>query len=441
MDLKISVRLINHACVLLEAGPVKLLCDPWLTGSCFNDGWDLIVDSQVGINDLEFTHIWISHEHPDHFSPTDIKNIDVAKRAKIPILYQETKDKKVKQFCESLGFEVIELPDYQKLQIADNVFVTCAKNRGSDSWLLFQAGEQKLLNLNDCFFNNESALLKIKSFVGKLDLLMSQYSFANWIGNEEDITSQRNVARMILELFAKQVAVLEPRFVMPFANFTWFSNEENAYMNRFASKVSDAVGALSALACHPIVLAPMEQYTIGQAHNNDHALAFWKDAYLALETKPKRVAKKVSLEQLQSAFLDYKERLFMKNSWWSILLTKYLGLLPTSYVYITDLACVLKFDITDELKIAPVLREKCSVEMSSGSLWFLLKNEWGRGTLQINGRFRANYKQFSKFIRQSQIAFANNIGLSYPATLTPLALMKPRTFVLRVAEGNAHLHL
>ena len=122
-------------------------------------------------------------------------------------------------------------------------------------------------------------------------------------------------------------------------------------------------------------------------------------------------------------------------------MTKNLGLLPSAFVYLTDHDQALKFDITETLEPAKVSKEACAVQISSDSLYFLLKHEWGRGTLQINGRFQANYKQLVSFIRQTQIAFANNIGLAYPTTLKPSMIVNPNTFILRVAEGNVREHL
>ena len=49
------IRFINHACFIIDTGPIKILCDPWLTGSVFQDGWDLLVPTGKSIEELEFT--------------------------------------------------------------------------------------------------------------------------------------------------------------------------------------------------------------------------------------------------------------------------------------------------------------------------------------------------------------------------------------------------
>ncbi len=215
------VRLVNHACVLLEVGSIKLLCDPWISGSCFNNGWDLIVDNEFSISDLDFSHIWISHEHPDHFSPRDLQELPLERRKKTTVFYQETTDKKVMKFCQELGYKVIELPDFQKFTVNSEVSITCAKSRGSDSWLLFETPAAKILNINDCFVKDPAELERIKNCAGEVDVLLSQYSFANWVGNVDDTKSQKEIAEMYLELFANQVDFFKPKAVIPFANFSW----------------------------------------------------------------------------------------------------------------------------------------------------------------------------------------------------------------------------
>jgi len=441
VDNKLQIRLVNHACIIIEAGQVKLLCDPWLSGSAFNNGWDLVVPNEISIGDLDFTHIWISHEHPDHFSPKDLHGIVPARRKSITVYYQETKDKKVKEFCESLGFNVQELKDFERYEIGSESFITSATSRGSDSWLLFEYGEQRLLNLNDCFVKDKIEIARIKECVGNIDVLMSQYSFANWVGNESDQHSQQSIAGMYLEIFADQARILDPKFVIPFANFTYFSHEENFYLNKFASKVSDAVAALNELSCQPIVLSPMQVFELGREFDNNIGLKFWLEAHRALSDRPKRSSPKISIDQLTEAFGEYQNRLKVKNDWSKIVQKKNDGSLPACCVYLTDHNQAFEFDITQALSVTDVPKEECAIVLSSDSLNFLLKHEWGRGTLQINGRFQANYKKFVDFIRQTQIAFANNIGLSYPQTFSPDKLTNPNTFVLRVAEGNVREHL
>ena len=68
-----SIELINHASVKLMLGEKTILTDPWYEGSVFHKGWQLIHRQEKNqiINSIKnINYIYISHEHPDHFSPS-----------------------------------------------------------------------------------------------------------------------------------------------------------------------------------------------------------------------------------------------------------------------------------------------------------------------------------------------------------------------------------
>lgn len=66
-----QIEFINHASVLISEGDVALLTDPWYSGPAFHKGWKLLAETpEAEVDRLldRVTHIWLSHEHPDHFS-------------------------------------------------------------------------------------------------------------------------------------------------------------------------------------------------------------------------------------------------------------------------------------------------------------------------------------------------------------------------------------
>ena len=66
-----EIQFINHASLLVRCGSVSLLSDPEHPGDAFHKGWSLIhelQDEEIYTLLSDVSHIWISHEHPDHFS-------------------------------------------------------------------------------------------------------------------------------------------------------------------------------------------------------------------------------------------------------------------------------------------------------------------------------------------------------------------------------------
>ena len=111
--MRTQLEFINHASIVIKGKNISILTDPWFTGGAFNNGWQLL--SETAILDAEnvlnkISHIWISHEHPDHFSiPCFKKFSQRIIKNNIKILFQETKDKRVVNFLRAQKIEVIEL--------------------------------------------------------------------------------------------------------------------------------------------------------------------------------------------------------------------------------------------------------------------------------------------------------------------------------------------
>ena len=73
-----KLKIISHASVFIDLGEVKLLTDPWLFGNCFNDGWSLkkanLSEENITQDEINsITHLYLSHEHPDHFHIPTLK--------------------------------------------------------------------------------------------------------------------------------------------------------------------------------------------------------------------------------------------------------------------------------------------------------------------------------------------------------------------------------
>ena len=101
-----TIEFVSHASVIISHDGISILSDPWFSGAAFHNGWRLI--HEPSNNDIikalnKTTHIFISHEHPDHFSPVFFKdkNIkDILIKRGIEFLFQYTKDKRVISFLK-----------------------------------------------------------------------------------------------------------------------------------------------------------------------------------------------------------------------------------------------------------------------------------------------------------------------------------------------------
>ena len=150
-----EIIFVNHASVIFSYKKIKLITDPWLFGSAFNNSWNLISKSKMQINDFKnITHIWFSHEHPDHFATWVLAEIPIEIRKKIVVLFQDTLDHRVVVKCKELGFSVIEMESNKFYELDKGFKIKCRPYMFYDSWSLLEINGKKILNINDCGIDN-----------------------------------------------------------------------------------------------------------------------------------------------------------------------------------------------------------------------------------------------------------------------------------------------
>ena len=58
-----KITFVNHAGFIIESSGIKMICDPWIEGRSFDNGWELLVASEFSYDDFStISHIWFSHD-------------------------------------------------------------------------------------------------------------------------------------------------------------------------------------------------------------------------------------------------------------------------------------------------------------------------------------------------------------------------------------------
>lgn len=424
-----SIRWVNHASFIIESEYVRLISDPWLFGSAFHNGWDLLCETKFTVDDFaDITHIWFSHEHPDHFSPPVLKSIPDKHRRKITVLFQQTKDKKVIEHCRGLGFMVQELPPHQWFQLEPNCRVMCGKVPFLDSWLFVQTEDAAILNANDCVVDGEGVAKDIVKHTGEVDILLTQFSYAMWEGNPDEPHLRLESAAEKLRRVKLQIDTFKPTYTIPFASFVYFSHEENFFCNDSINTVQDAHDFIrNETSSTPLILYPEDRWAVGTDHDNAASLRQYAIDY-DLNTKPLHSSVSVPIDELRTLAQAYIAEVKEKNS------TLFMGLMalpPLRYfqpitIYLSDLTETVRFDINHGLSLEenPSGDPHCS--MSSESLAYIFKHDWGFDTLTVNGRFLATQPNYKRLIKTFFLGPLNNTG----RYLHPKTFFEP-SFVLR----------
>jgi hypothetical protein len=413
------VTLINHACCKVETNGLGILFDPWTEGSAFNAGWDLLIPTPMEFDEIMrgVSLIWISHEHPDHFSPAFLTRVARAYGSKVTILFQATRDHRVIDFCKSRGLAVRELTNEVPMRLSPTVTVTCGAFHFYDSWLYLSDDRHSLLNLNDCPARMERDIRRIARFALKPTLLLSQFSYAAWKGGRDNHTFRAAAAAQKLETLATQIRILRPRFTLPFASLIYFSNTENSYLNDMVNTPRKAAEAISSAGSTPLVLYPGDNWRVGDPPaGTAAALERYDRCYAEMASLPLRQAgASVGLEELRTAFENYQARVFTRNSRWLIkLLSKLrpLGIFLPVIVKLRDLDRTFTVSVVSGFAERPNGNEEPDVALHSSSLLFMFNHEFGFDTLTVNGRFEASPDGFAKMTRSFAVGSLNALGLS-----------------------------
>jgi UDP-MurNAc hydroxylase len=408
----VDIEWVNHASFVQRHGDVALLSDPWLSGTAFNDGWELLVPSLFTPADVaSVTHIWFSHEHPDHFSPPVLKKIPAEVRERVQVVFQASPDQRVAKFCRSIGFTVQEVRDGEWFSLGPDFRIMVGRVPFYDSWSLTEAGGVRMLNLNDCVLHREIDLRRLVKTVGSVDLLMTQFSYANWVGGPDDVALRLEAAQEKLDWVAKQLAAIKPTFCVPFASFSIFAHEENAYLNDERNSVADAVQVIERYGVTPVVLYPGDRWTVGVQHDNAEAIKRYAEAD-DVSNRPLRSHASVPLENLRQLAEDYRQRVRSRNNRALLWLASWPPLHVTGpiLIYLWDLDTVVRFDLAHGLQPVNLPAERAAVAMHSQSLSFTLKFDFGVDTLSVNGRFRGTAAAYRRLLRTFAVSVLNNNG-------------------------------
>lgn len=380
----------------MEHSGIRLITDPWLFGTAFDNGWDLLCKSDFSANDFEsITHIWFSHEHPDHFAPPVLFSITEDVRKKITVLFQETKDGRVANFCRKLGFQVIELANREPLQLTEGLVMTCGAVRPIDSWLLVETPTTRILNLNDCIVENKAKALSIKRTVGEVDILLTQFAYAQWVGNPEDISLLENAKQEKLERIQIQAGVFKPTWVCPFASFVRFSHAENEYLNQGVATVREAAQVIKETTeASPLVLYPGDVWVPGEDWDTEASLEKYDSDYESGNWELQPAGDSISVEALQEEASEYLKSARKRGNpiamkLWRHRLKKGLGRPLELSISLFDSDTKLLFDWDVGLSVLKRETKDTDLSLSSSSLSYILKHEWGFGTVRVNGRYRA----------------------------------------------------
>src|SRR5262249_37861114 len=131
----------------------------------------------------------------------------------------------------------------------------------------------------DCVLNRAQDLRRIAEKVGEIDVLLTQFSYANWVGGPHDVPLREEAAAEKLDWMRLQLETIRPKFCIPFASFVVFAHEENHYLHGRRNPVPGAVRPIESTGVQPVVLYPGDTWTVGKPHDSAAAIERYEQAW------------------------------------------------------------------------------------------------------------------------------------------------------------------
>jgi UDP-MurNAc hydroxylase len=150
-----KVTYIGHACILMESAGTRILMDPWLTDPTYHGTWWHYPPLEIGVRDLpKLDYLYISHEHPDHFDPPTLRQLD----KDVHVIIADFKRKRFRERLQALGFRRISEVDFGQEFRCNGSGLTVRlippDRAWDDSAILVKDGTTTVLNVNDCHLDD-----------------------------------------------------------------------------------------------------------------------------------------------------------------------------------------------------------------------------------------------------------------------------------------------
>ncbi len=432
---------VNHASFHIANDNSLLLVDPWVEGAIFNNGWSLLDSSTSNgalVRELSArklnTFIWYSQEHPDHFSISFIKKLKSDFAGKLTFLFQQTKDRHLAGFLQKQGFDVIECAPGVTLGLDPALNITVFPYADGGSYCLIKSDRRTILNLNDCALATacecKAVKAKIAPLAPQIDVLLTQFGYAHWVGNPFEPGLRRRAAAEKRQRISLQMDIFKPVLTIPFASFVSFSSIENNYLNDYQnsaytirqwSTLSSATENLRFMKPRDVIdLSSIQPAKL--VRMSHLAVEHWeKMGAAARDALPPDAPSNEA--EVEAAFARHRAGVAVNLPMLPWLLEK-LGLIKPLTIHIPDLRLTARFSYVSGYRKLPN-DTAFDISMSSPSAVFLFSNENGFNTTHVNGRFRTAragaLARFSRFFMPQNLG-RQGYGIRHPfATASHLA--------------------
>ena len=227
-----------------------------------------------------------------------------------------------------------------------------------------------ILNLNDCVLDDPSLINIVKKTVHtQPDILLTQFSYADFAFSKSD---RRCSAERKLNILKNILDSLDPKFIIPFASFVYFSAKDNFYMNDSINTIDKVFSFIKKNSqTTPLIMKPNQIWDGKKNIDCLSSLKYWSDKYNLISAK--EVNESYDFQTIKLSAERYKNRIYKNNSQLLLNLLTFVGLIPAINFYIYDIKTYCRFSFSS-VKILEKFPKKDTiyfVKLKSDSIKFL----------------------------------------------------------------------
>lgn len=282
---------------------MRVWTDPWLTGKVFNESWSLFPPPAFDRSKLGgIDYLWISHIHPDHFHVPSLNSLPAEFKRRVTILFQDNHAERLFHVLKECGYQNFQvLRHRQQIALGGRSAVYCYSAGTLDSCLGVIEPEGTLFNINDSRLNATDCR-RVRSDLGRVDTVLSQFSLAVYNGFQPRESHLRRGAVAVLEKIFRNHQALGAKVTIPFASLMRFSLADNRYMNTFANHPRDVWDYAQKRALGVAILFPGDTYDSSARCDSAAALAKYDAAYETIDQLPYDTPAAMPLPPIKEAF-------------------------------------------------------------------------------------------------------------------------------------------
>jgi L-ascorbate metabolism protein UlaG (beta-lactamase superfamily) len=301
-NLGMNVTYLGHATIEIECNGSRILMDPWLTDPIYLGAWWHYPPMALRVADLQTPdYLYISHEHPDHFDPPTLQEID----KNVTVVIADFPNKRFLDRIRAIGFrKIVQLQYGEVFHWGDGLrlHLIPPDRPWDDSAILLSDGTTTVLNVNDCHL--DEATLKELGNRYEIALAFLTFTGASQYPGCFDFSAEEKTKRWLaskrshLQEFANWAKLLQTKRAVPAAGNYALLAPDQLHLNTsdYVNNPQEAVDRLAEVApeIEGLQMNPGDRWSPGEGLQRLHPAPNWNERIAEIESLSRQRASEVA---------------------------------------------------------------------------------------------------------------------------------------------------